>query len=129
MDQEGLSRGEVTGFIIFFADNPEQAIYFSGDTVWYQGVAEVAKRFPIRVALLNLGAARVPEVGNFHLTMTASEAVQAANEFFSALIIPLLFEGWAHFSEGREDIAAAFADAGVDRLRWRELGRAIVVAL
>jgi L-ascorbate metabolism protein UlaG (beta-lactamase superfamily) len=126
---EGLSRGEVTGFIIFFADHPVQAIYFSGDTVWYQGVAEVAKRFPVQVALLNLGAARVPEVGNFHLTMTASEAVQAANVFSRALIIPLHFEGWAHFSEGREDIAAAFAAAGVERLRWPELGRAVVVEL
>ena len=37
----------------------------SGDTVWYQGVVEVAQRFKVRVAMLHLGAARVPEVGTF----------------------------------------------------------------
>jgi L-ascorbate metabolism protein UlaG (beta-lactamase superfamily) len=126
---EGLSRGAVTGFVAFFVNAPQQAIYFSGDTVWYQGVAEVAKRFAIGAALLNLGAALVPEVGSFHLTMNASEAVQAANVFANAHIIPLHFEGWAHFSEGREDIAAAFAAADISRLRWPELGRAVVVDL
>jgi hypothetical protein len=61
--------------------------------------------------------------------MNASEAVQAANVFANAHIIPLHFEGWAHFSEGREDIAAAFAAADISRLRWPELGCAVVVDL
>jgi L-ascorbate metabolism protein UlaG (beta-lactamase superfamily) len=126
----GLSRGAVTGFVLFFADAPGQAIYFGGDTVWYEGVDEVARRFPVRAAVLNLGAARVPEVGPFHLTMTAAEAVLAARAFASAVIVPLHYEGWAHFSEGRKDIAQAFADAGLtDRLRWLEPGRAVQVGL
>ncbi len=85
--------------------------------MWYDGVAEVARRFPVRAAILHLGAARVPEVGDFHLTMTAAEGVQAARAFVGAVIAPVHFEGWAHFSEGREDIAQAFAAAGMgDRL-------------
>ena len=47
----------------------------------------------------------------------------------SAVIVPLHFEGWEHVSESREDIAAAFARAGlVDRLRWPVPGRTIAVA-
>jgi L-ascorbate metabolism protein UlaG (beta-lactamase superfamily) len=127
---EGRDRGAVTGFVLFFADAPEQGVYFSGDTVWYEGVAEVARRFPIRAAVLNMGAARVPEVGPFHLTMTAEEGVEAARTFSGAAIVPLHFEGWAHFSEGRPEIARAFAGAGLtERLCWPEAGRAIRINL
>ena len=125
-----LDRGAVTGFVMFLADSAEQCVYFSGDTVWYEGVAEVARRFPIRAAILNLGAARVPEVGPFHLTMTAAEAVEAARAFGEAAIIPLHFEGWAHFSEDREAIANAFAAEGMaDRLHWPKAGRPIQIDL
>ena len=93
-------------------------------------MAEVWQRFAPRVAVLNLGAARVPEVGPFHLTMTAEEAVETARAFAPATIVPLHFEGWAHFSEGREEIARAFEAAGLsDRLRWPEPGRRIEIAL
>jgi L-ascorbate metabolism protein UlaG (beta-lactamase superfamily) len=116
--------------VLFFADAPEQVIYFSGDTVWYEGVAEVAHRFPIRAAILNLGAARVPEVGLFHLTMTADEAVETARAFAGAAIVPLHFEGWAHFSEGPRQVDEAFAANGLQyRLRWPERGRPIQIPL
>src|SRR5262249_22494988 len=59
----GGDRGPVTGFVLAFRDAPERAVYVAGDTVWYEGVAEVATRFAIAVVLLNLGAARVPAVG------------------------------------------------------------------
>ncbi len=124
-----LHRGPVTGFALSYADTPALVVYVAGDTVWYEGVAEVARRLPVRVAVLNLGAARVPEVGPFHLTMTAQEAVLAAHAFEHALIVPLHFEGWAHFSEGPREIEAAFAAAGLaDRLRWPEPGRASTIA-
>ncbi len=126
----GMERGAVRGFVAFFADDPERAIYFAGDTVWYEGVAEVARRCPVRAAILNLGAARVPEVGPFHLTMTAAEAVEAARAFAKATIVPLHYEGWAHFSEGRSEITAAFAKAGLNgRLRWLEAGRPVSITL
>ncbi len=125
----GLNRGQVVGFVLFFADAPENSVYVSGDTVWYEGVAEVAKRFPIRTAILHLGAARVPAVGPFHLTMTADEAVEAARAFSEAAIVPVHYEGWAHFSEGRTQIADAFRKAGLShRVRWAEAGKVMPVA-
>jgi L-ascorbate metabolism protein UlaG (beta-lactamase superfamily) len=75
---EGLSRGAVSGFVLFFVDAPQKAVYISGDTVWYEGVSEIARKFNIRAILLHLGAARVAAVGPYHLTMTAEEGVKVA---------------------------------------------------
>jgi len=126
---EHLHRGAVNGFVLFMKDAPGHAIYISGDSVWYSGMAEVTERFPVRVAILHLGAARVPEVGPFHLTMTSAEGVEAARHFAGATIVPIHFEDWAHFSEGRDKIAAAFAAARLDyRLQWLERGRPIAIA-
>jgi L-ascorbate metabolism protein UlaG (beta-lactamase superfamily) len=99
-----LQRGAVTGFVVALEDAPSAAIYFSVDTVWFDGVAEVARRFPIRTAVLFMGAARVPAVGPFALTMTAEDGVQAAHAFSGATIVPIHYEGWKHFSESREVI-------------------------
>src|SRR5262249_31417690 len=119
-----LDRGPVAGFVLAFTDRPEEAIYVSGDTVWYEGVQEVSQRYPIKVAVLFMGAARVHEVGPWHLTMTAEDAVQAARAFANATIVPLHFEGWAHFSESRAEITRAFEGAGLtSRLRWLAPGR------
>jgi L-ascorbate metabolism protein UlaG (beta-lactamase superfamily) len=120
---EGLSRGAVVGFALFFQDAPEKVVYISGDTVWYSGVAEIAQKFSVRIALLHLGAARVPQVGPFHLTMTAEEGVLAAHSFADAKIVPVHFEDWAHFSEGRPQITQAFAEAKLEpRLHWPQRG-------
>jgi len=117
-------RGPVIGFAMAFADAPRRAIYVSGDTVWYEGVEEVARRFDVRVAFLFMGAARVIEVGPAHLTMTAAEAVGAARALNNATIVPLHFEGWRHFSEARDEIVRTFAAAGLEeRLRWPPPGK------
>lgn len=112
-------RGPVIGFVLQYQDEDSDGIYISGDTVWYEGVAAVARLFKIKLALLFMGAAVVKEVGNAHLTMTAEEGVEAAKHFDKATIIPLHFEGWAHFSESRNEIKEAFEKAGLlHRLSW-----------
>ncbi len=117
-------RGPVTGFVLTSTESPENAIYISGDTVWFEGVAEVSRRFDVFAAILFMGAARVPEVGPAHLTFSAEEAVEAARAFADAIIIPLHYEGWAHFSESRLQVEDAFKSAGMERhLRLMEPGR------
>jgi len=119
----GGDRGPVTGFVLALRESPQNAVYLSGDTVWYEGVAEVSRRFSVQIVALFMGAARVLEVGPAHLTFTAEEAVEAARAFSDAAIIPLHYEGWAHFSESRKEIAEAFASAGLEgRLKWMEPG-------
>ncbi|HSC38285.1 MAG TPA: MBL fold metallo-hydrolase, partial [Chitinophagaceae bacterium] len=115
----GGDRGPVTGFVLNFKGEDKGGIYISGDTVWYEGVEEVALRFDIRMAVLFMGAARVKEVGPQHLTMTAEEGVLAARYFPRAKIVPLHFEGWEHFTESYAEIKKTFVNAGIaDRLHW-----------
>ncbi len=114
----GGDRGPVTGFVLRLAGETTGGVYVSGDTVWYEGVAEVARRFAVRVAVLFMGAARVPEVGPAHLTFTAAEAVEAARAFREATIVPVHHEGWAHYSESHALIEDVFVRAGLQaRLR------------
>lgn len=126
----GGDRGPVIGFVLSVANSPQHALYVSGDTVFYEGVPEVGRRFPVDVAILFMGAARVPEVGPSHLTFTAQEAVQAARALPNAMIVPLHCEGWAHFSESRSDIDKAFMSAGLHhRLLWADPGRPVTLGL
>jgi L-ascorbate metabolism protein UlaG (beta-lactamase superfamily) len=111
--------GDVIGFVLAAGGAAPGEVYLSGDTVWYEGVAEVARRFAVTTAVLFLGAARLREVGPAHLTMDAADAVEAARAFAGAVVVPTHFEGWAHFSEGRAEVERAFAAAGLGhRLRW-----------
>jgi L-ascorbate metabolism protein UlaG (beta-lactamase superfamily) len=116
----GGDRGPVIGFLLSSGD---RRIYLSGDTVWYEGVEEVARRFEVSMAVLFMGAARVAAAGPAHLTMTAEDGLAAARVFPRATIVPVHYEGWQHFSESRSDIEAAFAAAGLsDRLHWLAAG-------
>ena len=48
--------GTVTGFLLNWKGESEDAVYISGDTVWFEGVAEIATRFDVGTAILFLGA-------------------------------------------------------------------------
>jgi L-ascorbate metabolism protein UlaG (beta-lactamase superfamily) len=121
-------RGPVIGFAISLPGEAEDVVYVSGDTVWFEGVTEVAGRFDVRTAILNLGAARVAAAGPAAITFTAAESVEVARAMPDATIVPLHFEGWEHFTESRAEIDDAFARAGLSsRLRWPQAGEPIAL--
>jgi L-ascorbate metabolism protein UlaG (beta-lactamase superfamily) len=121
--------GEVTGFVLAYDDQPREAIYISGDTVWFEGVAEVGRRFHVNAIVLFMGAARLPERGPAALTMTTADALETARAFPGAAIVPVHYQGWAHFTEGPDDIARAFAGAGLSgRLRLLQPGESIALS-
>jgi L-ascorbate metabolism protein UlaG (beta-lactamase superfamily) len=122
---EGGDRGPVIGFILQSSQSPE-TVYISGDTVWFEGVEEVSRRFRVSTAILFMGAAMVDVAGPHALTMTADDAVKAAKAMPHARIVPLHFEGWKHFTQGRREIEAAFDAAGLQsRLVWGTPGKPI----
>ena len=47
----GGDRGPVIGFVLSLANNPHDCLYISGDTVWYEGIEEVARRSRITAAV------------------------------------------------------------------------------
>ena len=121
----GGDRGPVAGFVLELVGQLDPVVYITGDTVWYEGIAEVARRFAVDVVLPFAGAARVPEVGPEHLTFDARDAVALAHAFPAAVIVPLHYEGWEHFSEGRPELERAFDAAGIaSRLVWLRPGEA-----
>lgn len=68
-----------------------------------------------------MGAARVETAGPAPLTMTADDGLELARTMPDAAIVPLHFDGWAHFSESRHLIQQTFKAAGLEhRLRWAE---------
>ena len=111
--------GDVIGFVLSLAG--ARPIYITGDTVWYEGVGEVARRFQAGVVLLFAGAAKTR--GAFHLTMDANDALDTAHAFPDATIVPLHYEGWAHFSQSGDDLVQSFKALGIGaRLRLLEPG-------
>lgn len=131
---EGIERvsGDVTGFLIWSNDSPDflDNIYVTGDTVWYEGVAEVARYASSRVGLVIPMTGAAQARGPFNLTMSADDAVQTARAFPHAIVAPVHFEGWTHFTQGLDDIVTAFAAAGLsERLRPLEPGKATEIEL
>lgn len=107
--------GEVNGWLLEWSGQRRGALYISGDTVLFEKLQELPRRYQIGTALLHLGAARVEGRGPAHLTFTAAEAVQLSKMLGEPTVIPIHYEGWAHFVEGRAEIERTFADAGLTR--------------
>jgi len=106
--------GDVIGFVIS-TDDEQPLIYVTGATVWYEGTAEVARRFPAKVVVLFAGA--VQARGPFDLTMDTNDALEAAQHFPQAAVVPIDCEGWGHFRQSQDDLLKAFGGLGVaDRL-------------
>ncbi|HEY6026493.1 MAG TPA: MBL fold metallo-hydrolase, partial [Pseudolabrys sp.] len=108
--------GDVIGFVVASSKPGSRPIYISGDTVWYDGVAEVARRFKAGIVLLFAGSAQTR--GPFNLTMNVNDAIETAHAFPDAAIVPVHCEGWAHFKQTCADLQVSFKALGIDgRLR------------
>jgi L-ascorbate metabolism protein UlaG (beta-lactamase superfamily) len=63
--------------------------------------------------------------------MTARQAVEVCRLLAVRTAIPVHYEGWTHFRQGRDAIEREFARAPADvrdRLRWLPLGAAMELA-
>jgi L-ascorbate metabolism protein UlaG (beta-lactamase superfamily) len=112
-DASGHVNCEVSGFVLSGPGVP--TVYLSGDNASIATVRDIADRVgDIDVAVLFAGAARVAtkEAGR-PLTLTAARAAAAAELLGVKLVIPAHVDGWAHFSEGADEFAAAFHEAGI----------------
>jgi L-ascorbate metabolism protein UlaG (beta-lactamase superfamily) len=118
--------GDVIGFVVSSNNKDSRSIYISGDTTWFDGVAEVARRFDCGVVLPFAGAAQTR--GPFHLTMDTNDTIETALAFPDAVIVPVHTEGWAHFRQNGEDLRKTFDVLGFGpRLRLLEPGVPTVI--
>jgi L-ascorbate metabolism protein UlaG (beta-lactamase superfamily) len=121
-----LSRpfvGDVIGFALRWEGQEHGVLWISGDTVLYDGVREVS-RLQVDTALLHLGGVQFPVTGPVRYTLTARDAVELVRLLLPRVAIPIHYEGWAHFKQGREAIEREFAAATNvrERMRWLPIG-------
>ena len=128
-----LSRrlvGDVIGFALLWEGQENGLFWISGDTVLYDGVRQVADRLRVGTVLLHLGGVRFPITGPVRYTMTARDGVELCGLIDPRTIIPIHYEGWKHFVEGRDAIEREFSGVPElrDRIRWLTLGVPTAVA-
>ncbi|AYV32124.1 MULTISPECIES: MBL fold metallo-hydrolase [Streptomyces] len=110
--------GDVIGFVV---EQPgaSEALYISGDTVYFAELDEIARRFTIGAAILHFGAAQVDELGELPITLNGEQGLKLTRSLRARTVVPIHYSSWAHFSQGRDAVAAAFEDAGLtDHLHW-----------
>jgi len=123
-----LSRpvvGPVVGFALAWEGQADGVLWLSGDTVLYDGVREVADRVEVDVAVLHLGEVRFPVTGPIRYSMTAEQGVELCGLLEPRVAVPVHYEGWSHFQEGRAAVEAVVAAAPADvrdRFRLVDLG-------
>jgi L-ascorbate metabolism protein UlaG (beta-lactamase superfamily) len=123
-----LSRpivGDVIGFALTWAGQQRGALWISGDTVLHRGLLDATSRMTVGVAVLHLGGVRFPITGPLRYTMTARDAVQLCARLRPSTAIPVHYEGWTHFAEGRAGIERRLAGAAPeirDAFRWLPIG-------
>ena len=101
--------GDVIGFGLRWQGQEHGVVWITGDTVLYDEVRKVPERLRIGTALLHLGGVRFPITGPLRYTMTAGEAVELCGLARPHTAIPIHYEGWKHFREGRDAAERAFA--------------------
>jgi L-ascorbate metabolism protein UlaG (beta-lactamase superfamily) len=122
------AMGEVNGWILEWDGQQHGVLYISGDTVLFEKLLEIPRRYQVGTALLHFGAAHFDVLGPVHLTLTANEGAQLAQELGESTIIPIHYEGWTHFVEGRTEIEQAFVGAGLEkRLRFLPFGQPVLI--
>jgi L-ascorbate metabolism protein UlaG (beta-lactamase superfamily) len=129
-----LSRpivGEAIGFALRWDEQLDGVVWISGDTVLFEGVREVARRLQVGTALLHLGGVRFPVSGPIRYTMTARDAVEVCGLLRPRTAIPIHYEGWKHFRQGRAAVERELATAPDDvkrRIRWLPIGEPVELA-
>ena len=117
--------GDVIGFALRWDGQEHGVLWISGDTVLYDGVRQVAERLEVDTAILHLGGVTFPVSGPLRYTMTAKDGVELCGLIRPRTAIPIHYEGWKHFRQGRDAIERELASAPGevrDRFRWLPIG-------
>jgi L-ascorbate metabolism protein UlaG (beta-lactamase superfamily) len=120
--------GDVIGFALRWDGQEHGVLWISGDTVLYDGVRRVAERLVVDTAIVHLGGVQFPITGPLRYTMTARDAVELCGLVRPRTAIPIHYEGWKHFKEGREAIERELASAPDDvrrSVRWLPIGERV----
>ncbi|MEO3861678.1 MBL fold metallo-hydrolase [Acrocarpospora sp. B8E8] len=96
--------GDVIGFALTWPGQEHGPLWITGDTVLHPALRKTAAALRPGTVLLHLGGVRFPLTGPLRYTMTAADAVELCEGISPATVLPVHYEGWQHFSEGRAAI-------------------------
>ncbi len=117
--------GDVIGFALDWDGQRHGQLWVSGDTVLHRGLRQVADRIDVGTAVLHLGAVRFRITGPLRYSMSGRDAAALTARLRPHTAVPVHYEGWSHFTQGRDrierDLAAAPHDVQ-DRVRWAPIG-------
>ncbi|MDG9717243.1 MBL fold metallo-hydrolase [Streptomyces sp. DH24] len=89
-------------------------VYLSGDTLLYDGLDEIARRFPdAELAVLHLGGTRLP--GGFVVTMDGAQGAELARRLGYRRVLPVHYDDYSVFRSPLQDFLTE-----ADRLGLRE---------
>lgn len=111
--------GQVVGFVLSGEDLP--TVYVSGDNASLDAVGEIAGRFgSVGTAIIFAGAPRFPVFFEGKpIVFDSAQAAEACRILDPSRIVPVHYDSWTHFTEGRQYLEAAFAQTGMaDRVDW-----------
>ncbi len=119
---------EVMGSMLDFTDSSDGGryrLYISGDTLVFNELREVPKRYPgIDLALVHLGGTRVMGV---LVTMDAGQGIEALRILKPDLAIPIHFNDYDVFKSPLEDFQHAVERAGLrEKVRYLRHGESYV---
>ena len=119
-----LSRpidGDVVGCALRRPAGDGVLLWITGDTVLHRPLRETAAAMTVDVALVHVGGVRFPVTGPVRYTMTGRSAVELIGIARPRTAVPVHYEGWGHFKDGRAAVERALATAPDDirrRVRW-----------
>ncbi|GAA3703979.1 MBL fold metallo-hydrolase [Nonomuraea antimicrobica] len=105
--------GQVVGFVLTGESLP--TVYVSGDNASLDMVKQIAERFgPVETAILFAGAPRFRVLFDGALiVLDSAQTAEAAKILGARRVVPVHYDSWAHFTEGRDELVAAFTEAGL----------------
>lgn len=112
--------GQVVGFVLTGEGLP--TVYVSGDNASLDLVKQIAERFsPVDTAILFAGAPRFDVLFDGALiVLDSTQTAEAAKILDARRVVPVHYDSWAHFTEGRDELVGAFTAAGL--LDYLDLG-------
>jgi L-ascorbate metabolism protein UlaG (beta-lactamase superfamily) len=116
--------GPVIGFSLAWAGQQHGELWITGDTVLYPALRDAVSRLRIGTMLLHLGSVRFRYLsGWLRYTMDAREGAELIDLVAPAHVVPVHYEGWSHFQQGRAPAEAVLAASSyADRVVWLDPG-------
>ncbi|HEU4349126.1 MAG TPA: MBL fold metallo-hydrolase [Actinoplanes sp.] len=117
--------GDVVGFALRRPFSDGVLLWITGDTVLHRPLRETAAAMAVDIALIHVGGVRFPITGPVRYTMTGRKAVELIGIARPRVAVPVHYEGWGHFKDGRAAVERALATAPEDirrRVRWLPIG-------